>query len=229
MTDWLSDILDFAFPRRCHVCGGNLAPHERFACSHCLASLPRTGYHRRRLNPMEERFAGHFPFVRATGHFFYTRESSLSILIQDMKYRRFPAIGEMLGGVVAAELYPSGFFDGIDCVVAVPMHYMKRIRRGYNQTDHIALGISRAAGVPVVRGLRAVRPHRTQTALTLEQRRDNTAGIFRAPDPSLLEGRGVLLVDDVCTTGATLSAAATEIMRAAPGCRLTLLSLGVTF
>ncbi|MDE6144403.1 MAG: ComF family protein, partial [Muribaculaceae bacterium] len=138
MIPLLGHLVNFMFPPECHVCGIRLAPHERFACTGCLRKLPRSGYHRRHLNPMEERFAGLFRFTRATGHFFYTRDSSLSTLIQDMKYRRFPGIGDMLGNLAATELYPTGFFSDTDIVVPVPMHFVKQARRGYNQTDHIA-------------------------------------------------------------------------------------------
>ena len=57
--------------------------------------------------------------------FFYTRDSALSILIRDMKYRHFPGIGEMLGSLAAAELFPAGFFEGIEHIVPVPMHFFQ--------------------------------------------------------------------------------------------------------
>ncbi|MDE6533408.1 MAG: ComF family protein [Muribaculaceae bacterium] len=228
MIPLLGHLVNFMFPPECHVCGIRLAPHERFACTGCLRKLPRSGYHRRHLNPMEERFAGLFRFTRATGHFFYTRDSSLSTLIQDMKYRRFPGIGDMLGNLAATELYPTGFFSDTDIVVPVPMHFVKQARRGYNQTDHIARGIGEAAGLPVVRALKATKPHRTQTSLTREERLANTTDIFTVANPGLIEGKGVLLVDDVCTTGATIISASEAIWTASPS-SLSIFTLGVTF
>lgn len=224
----LDDLLNFMFPRRCHICEVTLASHERFICSHCLSKLPRSGFHRRKLNPMEERFAGIFPFERATGHFLYSRDSSLSSLIQDMKYRRFPAIGDMLGEVAATELYTTGFFSDADLIVPVPMHRWKQLKRGYNQTHHIANGISKATGIPVSLSLKAVRPHKTQTALSREERLANTAGLFCVSKPEEIEGRHVLLTDDVCTTGSTLIASAEALLKAKPRA-LTLFTLGVTF
>lgn len=229
MSNWLKDLLNVLLPPVCHACGGRLAPHERFACSHCLSQLPRTGYHRRPLNPMEERFAGQFPFDRATGHFFYTRDSSLSTLIQDMKYRRFPAIGEMLGTLIASELYPTGFFADIDFLIPVPMHFLKKIKRGYNQTEHIAKGVGSVTSIPLCLNLRAVKSHKTQTSMTKEERLTNTTGIFGLTHPEDLEGKRVLLVDDICTTGSTLRSAAGAILAAAPSCRVSMLSVGVTF
>lgn len=226
--NFLSDLLDFIYPRRCHVCGGNLPPGGRFVCQGCLDAIPRSGYHRRRMNPMEERFAGLFPFERATGLFLYSPGSPLSILIQDMKYRHFPAIGDMLGERAGSELFSTGFFTDIDLILPVPMHFLKRVRRGYNQTDHIASGLSQATGIPVSHTLRAVKGHRTQTALTREERLQNTKGLFKVKNRQEIEGRHILLVDDICTTGSTLISAAEGVWEARPSA-LTLLTLGVTF
>lgn len=226
---WGTDLLNFIFPPRCHICDNNLAPNERFICTGCLTKLPRSGYHRRHLNPMEERFAGHFPFVRATGHFLYARGSELSQLFQDMKYRGFPKIGELLGSTVATELYPTGFFSEIDLILPVPMHFFKQMHRGYNQTHHIAAGISKVTKLPVDLSLQATRAHRTQTSLSGEERLANTSGIFALKNPQLLEGKGILLIDDVCTTGATISEAATVVTNAVGNCRLYILTIGVTF
>lgn len=226
---WFADLMNFIFPPRCHVCNASLAPHEKFACSHCISTLPRTGYHRRRLNPMEERFAGHFPFVKATGFLFYSKESPLSQLIQDLKYRNFPDIGIMLGELAGKELFSTGFFSRIDLIVPMPMHFLKEARRGYNQTHHIAEGISRATGIPVSYPLIATKGHKTQTSLSQEERLTNTKGIFSIKDSSQIAGKDILLVDDVCTTGATISSAGSAITDAAPTCRLHILTIGVTF
>lgn len=223
-----SHIADFLFPAECHVCGSPLAPHERFACTHCLDSLPRTGYHRSSPNPMEEKFAGIFPFERATGHFFYTRDSAISTLVQDMKYRHFPDIGNLLGSLAASDLFATGFFSEIDAIVPVPMHFFKQAIRGYNQTHHISAGISEAAGIPVVQALKASRPHRTQTSLSREERLSNTSRLFTAVDPEGIKGKHLLLVDDICTTGATLTAAAEALWKASPA-SLSLFAIAIAF
>lgn len=210
------------------MCGEKLAGHERFVCAACLETLPRTGYHRRQLNPMEERFAGVFPFDKATGHFFYQRDSALAELVQDMKYKGFPGIGEMLGELVAGELYPTGYFADTDVIVPVPMHGVKKMLRGYNQATLIATGIGKATGLPVRESLKAVRAHRTQTALSRRERQENTRGLFSLAEGHGLEGKGVLLVDDVCTTGSTITSAA-EALKDSGHTHLSIVTLGVTF
>lgn len=226
---WIQDIVNFIFPAECHICGNSLAPHEKFICAHCLQELPRTGYHRNPKNPMVERFAGQFPFVSATGHFFYSRESSLAQLIQDMKYRGFYSIGTFLGRLSAEELLITGYFNDIDYIVPVPMHFSKKLKRGYNQTDYIARGISEICGIPVLNLLKMIKRRRTQTALNRHQRLSNAENLFKVMPNFNLTYKSILLVDDVCTTGATIASAAKTITDKFPGVRLYLFTLGVTF
>lgn len=230
LASWLRDLADTVYVPVCHVCGVQLTEGERYVCRQCLDNLPRSGYHRHEMNPMEERFAGLFPFERATGHFLYSRGSEVAHLVHDMKYRGFKGLGEVLGARVGEELYGTGFFAGVDAIVPVPMHWFKRARRGYNQVDSIAAGLSAATGMPVVGALRAVKGHGTQTALGREARLANARGLF-AVDKGALGAAGgshLLLVDDVCTTGATLASAAEALWKANPSA-LTILALGVAF
>ena len=229
MNRWIKDILNLIYPPECHLCGNSLAPDERFLCLPCIETLPRSGYHRTQRNPMEERFAGQFPFVSATGHFFYSRDSSLAQLIQDMKYRGFPSIGNLMGEIAGKELYISGFLNDIDAIVPLPMHFFKQAKRGYNQTDHIAQGIGKASGIPVINALKMTRSRKTQTALSQVQRLANAGSLFAPRKNFNLDNKGVLLVDDICTTGATMGAAAKALTDAFPQIKLSLFALAVTF
>lgn len=226
---FLEAIAGFVFPCICHICGRPLASGERYVCAYCLSRIPRTLYHRQPDNAMERRFMGVIPFRRATGHFFYSRGSEVAILMHDLKYHRFRGLARYMGDVVGSELLPTGFLSDIDIIMPVPMHWLKQARRGYNQTVEIARGLSAATGIPVVGNLRAIRSHRTQTSLTLSQRVSNTEGLFRLDRPEEARGKGVLLLDDVCTTGTTLASAAQAILAGAPDAELTLLTVGVTF
>lgn len=178
---------------------------------------------------MEQRFMGLFPFERATGHFFYSRGSGLSTLIAELKYNHYRGIGRMFGNVVGSELITTPFLSDVDMFVPVPMHFLKKAKRGYNQVEEICKGLTEATGIPTVTALKAVKGHRTQTSLTLEQRRANTSGIFRVREPESISGKHIMLVDDVCTTGSTLTSAAEAILTAVPTARISLLTLAVTF
>lgn len=225
-------LIDFIFPRVCHLCGATITSsysQEEFLCPGCLAALPRTLYHCRPDNPMEQRFAGLVPFERATGHFFYRSGSEMSELMQDLKYRRFRNLARYMGELAASELMLTGFLSDIDVVVPIPMHFLKKARRGYNQTEEIALGIERASGIAVDRSLRARRPHGTQTALSVEGRRQNLKDVFALRTTHSLDGKHVLLLDDVCTTGTTLIEGATTLLGATKHTKVSFLALGVTF
>lgn len=223
------EVGEYIFPRRCHLCGTILSDTEHYLCATCIARLPRTLYHLSDMNPMEQRFAGIIPFEHATGHFFYSASSELAQLMHDLKYRHYRGLAQAIGEIIASELFTSPFLSDIDAIMPVPMYFIKKARRGYNQTEEIAKGVAEITGKPILTNLKAIRPHRTQTKLTLAQRRRNTSGIFRLDRPQEISGKHLLLLDDVCTTGSTLTNAAEAILTASPTTRLSLLTVGVTF
>lgn len=229
MFSFLQDLVDFAMPRTCHICGNKLSEGIRFVCPLCMNELPRTLYHRQSPNPMEERFIGKFPFERATSVFFYSSESKFSILIQDMKYRHFRSLARHLGKKAGEELFPTQFFSGIDFIVPVPMHFLKRASRGYNQTEEIAKGLEESTGIPVRLILTACKPHKTQTARSHSQRGENIRGVFKSERGLDLSGKHILLLDDICTTGSTLSESAKTLLAVYPDLRISMLTLGATY
>ena len=221
-------ILDFLIPDRCHLCGSQLPEGVRGLCPLCAAGLERTGFHLKADNAMTMRLAGRVKFVRAAGHFYYTPDSPLAMLIHDFKYRGRPSLARRLGEIAGNELQGDGFLTDIDLLMPVPLHWLKRMRRGYNQAEEIALGIARSSGLRVSTDLKATRGHRSQTRMTHEERQHNTEGIFRLRHAERYAGLHIALIDDVCTTGSTLASAAQALLDAAPGARVSLPSLAVT-
>lgn len=204
-------IFDLLFPRKCHLCGEELADGERFICGLCLYKLPRTLYHALPLNPMEEKLAGGPPFVRGTGHFFYSHGSGAARLVYDFKYNGYPSLAREMGRIIGNELLPTGFFAGVEVLQPVVMHPLRKARRGYNQAEMIACGVSVATGIPMGDNLRTTRLHSTQTRKGKDEREENMKGYFRAFHSEELIDKGVMLVDDVCTTGATFRNAAAAL------------------
>lgn len=223
-----NEMLEFLFPRECHICGCRLMPVERELCRHCVMELPRTHYHDRELNPFEERFAGIFPFERGTAFLFYSRYSEVAHIIHDFKYRRFPGLAVEMGRIMGQELRQVGFFDGMDMVQPVPMHWFKRGVRGYNQSERVAKGVCLETGLTLADTLRMPRHHNSQTRLNATERERNISGRFSLVDIDSLKGKGVVLLDDVCTTGATLRAAG-SLLANVPGIRIRILSLACTY
>lgn len=207
-------MLDFLFPRLCAGCGRRLASSEKHLCCACLRELPRTNYHLMQTSPLEQMFWGHIPINRATALFFFAGDSPRSA-IHRLKYRNEPQIGEYLGQVLAEEISESGFFEGIDCIVPVPLATRRLLSRKYNQCDWIANGVSRQTGIPVVHdAVRRIRNNKTQTRLSTEERWENVEGIFQLVRPESVAGKHVLLLDDVVTTGATTISCAQTLMKA---------------
>lgn len=226
-------FLDFLFPKECHLCGTLLQGDEKYICTICESRLPRTHYHHYwhtpgAMNPMEHRLAGMVPFEHASASFFYQRETDIATLVHDFKYRKFPGLARFLGQTAGREFQFAGLLSDIDALLPVPMHWTKRTRRGYNQTELIAKGMSDVCGVPVADNLKAVRPHVTQTSLSEEQRRHNLTGIFQLVHPETLPGKRIAIIDDICTTGSTLLAAADAALEEIPDLKITFLTLCVT-
>ena len=111
-----------------------------------------------------------------------------------------------------------GLYDDVDVIVPVPLHFRRRMSRGYNQSELLALGMARRMGVECdLRSLSRVRYNESQTNKSRTERWANVDDIFEVRRADRLRGRHILLVDDVLTTGATISACAEEIIRACEG------------
>lgn len=221
-------IADLLFPRVCHLCDVTLGDNESYVCTSCLSRLQRTGFHRIPDNQMEQRFVGLLPYRRGAGHFFYSRDSDIAVLMQDLKYRHYRGLARYLGEVMAMELLPTGFLNDIDGIVPMPMHSLKKARRGYNQAEELAAGVSKISGLPIYKNVYSKRRHATQTSKTLEERRRNTRGVFAVRNAEELEGKRLLLLDDVCTTGSSLLSLGETITAKVSDVELVLLTLAVT-
>lgn len=225
----LTGIVDLICPRRCLLCGGLLLDAEGKICTYCKAQFEATNYHTDIHNGMVERFAEFPELENASAFFFYSPDSELAQAVQTAKYRHQPQIVRELGRDVASRLLMTGFFNGIDAILPVPLHFIKQMRRGYNQSRVLAKGYSEITGIPIAANLRAVRPHATQTGKSHNERRRNVADVFAVSRPEQLRGKHLLLVDDVCTTGSTIRECAMTLRRAlAPNFRFSVLTLCCT-
>jgi len=208
-------ILDLVMPRVCHVCGKQLLPQERDMCTSCLADLPLTRYASRSHNPMSDLYNARiqqrdrFPQVyeHASALFFYSPESGYSALTRDLKYNGAVGMGRRISAMLASELASSPLYSDVDVVMPVPLHRSRRRKRGYNQAEVIAGEIVSALGARLdTTTLRRIRKTRSQTGVAVAEKAGNVLGAFEA---RLLATEAlphhILLVDDVFTTGATLS------------------------
>lgn len=228
VTVWFADLVKMLFPPVCEVCGCRLMKGEKVLCLDCLTKLPRVNVH---LNPEHElakRLAASSKVYRLASMFSYVRDTDYARVIQRSKYNNRPDIDHDLAVEFASELLNSGFFSGIDLILPVPMHPWKKIRRGYNQADEIAAGVSAVTGIPIADNLIARRRHGTQTRRNAMQRMQNAQGIYDVVYPQELAGKHVLIVDDVITTGATVMACSDAIRCTSPTTTVSVLTLAAT-
>ena len=225
---WTGDLLSLIYPRLCEVCGDRLVEGEEHLCLQCRCDMPLCNYTSYTDNEMHQRLTGHTPVERAASLFYYYRDSPYTRLIQAAKYENRPQVAQWLDEGFARRLKADGFFDGIDMLVSVPLHRSKQRRRGYNQTHYIARGITAVTGITMSDALEAVAGHSSQTRLGAYERWLNARENFGVSRPEAIGSKHILLIDDVLTTGATLLACIEAIHSAAPGARISVLTLAVT-
>lgn len=219
---------DVVAPRTCLLCDRPLTMDEDSLCLSCILELPRTYFHRDANNSLAMSMIYHRRNIRAAGWLYYNRDSAVSELIHSIKYYDMPVLGRNLGRLYARELMADNFFNGVDALVPVPLHWFKHYMRHYNQSEMIASGISSVTGIPVVTALTA-KSHSAQARLSGAQRRNNvSADTYRVKRPQLIEGKHIVIIDDVATTGTTLNAVVEAVLRDCPGvAAIDVLTLGV--
>ena len=228
MNTWFHSFWSLLFPRCCVVCGSPLSRGEECLCTCCNINLPRTGFHLRKDNPVECLFWGRIPGLkRASSFLFYRKGSDFRRILHMLKYGGYKELGEVMGRYMSAELSSGEFFDGVDMLIPVPLHRKKQKLRGYNQSEWIARGIASVTGIPLcAECMIREKNTETQTRKSTFERWENVEGIFRLCDTVHFEGKHVLLVDDVLTTGATTVACASAFAGVS-GIRISVLTLAV--
>ena len=223
---WLRQTLDLIAPRFCPICDRRLCACEDVVCAGCNFNLPRTYLWKDPYdNAMARLFWGVFPIERCAAYLYSAAHSELSDLIHDMKYHGRPDYAEMMGFMAAQELARSGFFEGIDVLVPVPLTKGRERERGYNQCVSLARGVMSATGIGMAtKALKRKSFVQSQTQMTMMDRRENVNGAFRAGDTRQIEGKHVLLIDDVVTTGSTMKACA-KALSEMEGLKISVMSL----
>jgi ComF family protein len=219
-----AEMFALVFPDACHVCAVPLRSLSRVpVCESCL-SEPKpflaeyfcAGCQTPFLNPAPLDADGLCGLCRRglTGFdaaFSYGEyEGTLRKLIHVFKYEGVAPLASRLGGLLSRAVPREA---GFDVIVPMPLHWVRRWRRGFNQSELLASELSRRTGVPLARALRRKRATQSQAGLTRAERRQNVAGAFDISRRAGVHGKHVLLIDDVLTTGASASACAAVLKR----------------
>lgn len=223
----ISDFISLFFPNYCFTCRENLVKGEEYLCSACRLVLPKTNFHQLEDNPLIKRYGGLLPLQAFYAYLKFTKGGKVQKIMEKLKYENCPEIGTVLGQWYGADLKESGLVDQFDLIVPVPLHKSKLRKRGYNQSDYFAKGLSNTLGVAWdSSALRRVSKSETQTKKSRAERFKNVSGIFQLDCVETVADKRILLVDDVVTTGATLFASAQPLIEG--GCKsISLATLAV--
>ncbi len=219
---WLR-FQDFFFPRTCVVCGTRLAPAEQFVCPLCLQSLPlETSETDWQLNRHILRWRGEHPSLQRMGALcIYQRENAAARLVHEVKFARNHELGLWMGRLAARRLKSSGLFDDVDALVPLPLSPKRLRKRGFNQAEALAEGLSQELGIPVRTDLLLRKVEReSQTHFRLADRFRNGRDLFTLASDSVSPGTHLMLVDDVLTTGSTMMSAV-SVLESLPAIRLS--------
>jgi ComF family protein len=219
------DVLRLFFPIICTLCGDRLNETDQVICDRCRREMPRVldPTCRRCGNPavrvasdtcrLCRKMKPSFDCARAVAIYAGPAEQ----LVRDLKYDSRLELGPVMAGMMVVTWERSMAFERIDVVIPVPLHPARRRERGFNQAEHIAAPFAEMMNAPMsTEAVVRVRPTVSQTRLDLAQRVENVDGAFEpaAESREELDGKSVVLIDDVCTTGATGSACAEAIRQA---------------
>jgi ComF family protein len=168
-------------------------------------------------NPVKKVFYGRAE-VKAAGSFLlFQKKGSVQKLLHALKYRSKPEVGKILGNWYGQDLKKANVFVDCDLIIPVPLHKNRQRKRGYNQSELIAHGLSEELNIPVLTNvLHKKHFTETQTFKSREERWQNTFESFEVNHVESIAGKKILLVDDVITTGATTEACIYQLSKA--GC-----------
>lgn len=159
--------------------------------------------------------------------YLFTKESRVQNLVHNLKYRGKAEVGSILGRKLGTMLRQSPLFADVDVIVPVPLHVRKERIRGYNQSEVFGNGLAETFGRPCLgTAMKRVIHSESQTRQSRESRLHSVGEVFEVAKPKLLEGKHILLVDDVLTTGATLEVCANRLLEV-PGTKVSMATIAI--
>ncbi|MDR1414567.1 MAG: hypothetical protein LBI96_02045 [Odoribacteraceae bacterium] len=200
VVKYLEGILDLLYPRMCLVCRKVPVSDTAYICTRCNHYFP---FSFRNHVKLELALMLVCPMGPIYSLMSIDRDSPYMQLVYAVKYHDMPRLakflGEMLGRRIEGKV-------SADFIVPMPLHPRRKRKRGFNQCTRVAGGISAVLHLPVREGVvRRTRNNPTQTKLNKGERARNVENLFVVDNPESLAGSRILLVEDVLTTGATIS------------------------
>lgn len=200
-----NNLFDFILPRFCCSCKIKLAHDQDTMCDACLSNIQRSTSSRLQ-REFDRKFAGKNIITEFYSPFVFEKDKELQHAIHALKYDKKFTVGIFLGKVLASEIKKHQTNWKFDLIIPIPLHQLKKAERGYNQSFYIAKGIGKILGIPFSdRVAKRIKYTESQTTMTLSEREENISGAFKVIKRNAINGKTILIIDDVITTGATIS------------------------
>ncbi len=219
------DLFSLFFPNLCLGCGQPLVRGEVAVCSICHFHLPKTYFHNDPDNPLNKVFWGRVNLEAVAAYVYFQKGSTVQHLLHQLKYKGKHEIGFHIGKWYGQDLRYAPVFRDVELVVPVPLHPNKLRKRGYNQSRMFAEGLASVMQARLEdKSLYRKVDSKTQTRKARYNRWENVENIFAVKNPEKIQGRHILLVDDVITTGATLEACVQALLEV-PGVKVSVATI----
>lgn len=204
---FLKDILAVFYPENCFCCNTPIASNSDGICISCRHDLPFTSFTSETNNKLEKVFFGRIPIEAATALLYFQKEGPAQELMHNLKYRNKQDIGRILAIWLAKKIQNTNRFKYIDGIIPVPLHKKRFKERGYNQLTRFGETLAQELQIPYLpENLIRIAASKTQTKKFRLERWSNVTTKFHVKQPELFEGKHLLLIDDIVTTGATIEA-----------------------
>lgn len=230
MNLYFNSLMSIFYPQSCIICSGLLYKDEQIMCLSCALELPKVSigdFTEETKNEIIHRLIGKLSVEKATTAYYFYKTGATQKLLHQIKYNGRKDIATYLATSMAQDLVNTDFFESIDCIVPIPLNSHRYAIRGYNQAFEIAKGIQEVVQLPIItKGI--TRPQNTvsQTQLDPEHRFSNVQNAFKIAASDELKNKHCLIVDDVFTTGSTISAFAHQLM-STNNCKVSIATIGI--
>ena len=208
------DLISFFFPKVCEACSRYLQDGEYLICSLCRHELPVTNFHFENAEAVKKVLYGRVKLTNATSLLHFSKQGLVQQLLHNLKYRGHEHIGTFFGKWLGSELASIEAYKAVDVIIPVPLHKTKLRKRGYNQVAKFGVEIAKALNAEYNESA-LIKTRATQTQVFKDRvKRFNTyESIFFITNSNVLKGKHILIVDDLITTGATIEACASVLLK----------------
>lgn len=200
-----NSLFDFILPRFCCSCNLKLPTDQDTICNDCFSKIQRSTPERLQ-REFDRKFANKNIITDFYAPFVFEKDKELQHAIHSLKYQKKFRVGIYFGKFLASNITTAKPELKIDLIIPIPLHPLKKAERGYNQAYYIANGSSKILRVKASdRVVKRIKYTESQTKMNLVKREENIFSAFKVTERNAVNGKNILLLDDVITTGATIS------------------------